>query len=117
MAAQSFVFYEKPSCTTCRKAKVALTELGIAFTSRDLDKDKLSETELGALIGARDYKDFLSPRNELYREKKMAEKPPSRAEALRLMAKTPNLIRRPLLVAGSQIVIGFDEAAYRKLAK
>jgi Spx/MgsR family transcriptional regulator len=117
MVAKSFAFYQKPSCTTCRKAKAALTELGISFTSRDLDKDKLSAEELDALIGTRDYKEFLSPRNELYREKKMAEKPPSRAEALKLMAKTPNLIRRPLLVAGSQIVIGFDEAAYRRLAK
>jgi arsenate reductase-like glutaredoxin family protein len=33
------------------------------------------------------------------------------------MAKEPNLIRRPLLVDGTQIIIGFDEAAYRKLAK
>jgi arsenate reductase-like glutaredoxin family protein len=47
----------------------------------------------------------------------MAERPPSREEALKLMSKTPNLIRRPLLVYGSQIIIGFDEAAYRKLAK
>jgi arsenate reductase (glutaredoxin) len=117
MAAKAFVFYQKPSCTTCRKAKEALGKLGISFTSRDLDKDKLSEKELDALIGARDYKEFLSARNELYRERNMGEKPPSRAEALKLMAQTPNLIRRPLLVADSQIVIGFDEAAYRKLAK
>jgi arsenate reductase-like glutaredoxin family protein len=33
------------------------------------------------------------------------------------MSKEPNLIRRPLLVKGSQLIIGFDEAAYRKLAK
>jgi arsenate reductase len=117
MAGKGFVFYQKPSCTTCRKAREALTQLGVPFTARDLDQDKLSESELDALIGARDYKEFLSTRNELYREKNTGEKPPSRAEALKLMAKTPNLIRRPLLVAGSQIVIGFDEAAYRKLAK
>ena len=46
----------------------------------------------------------------------MAEKPPSRAEAIKLMSKTPNLIRRPLLVQGSRIIIGFDEPAYRILA-
>jgi arsenate reductase-like glutaredoxin family protein len=46
----------------------------------------------------------------------MAEKPPTRPEAIKLMSKTPNLIRRPLLVRGSQIIIGFDEAAYRILA-
>ena len=46
----------------------------------------------------------------------MAEKTPSRAEAIKLMSKTPNLIRRPLLIQGSRIIIGFDEAAYRILA-
>lgn len=87
------------------------------FESRDLDKERLSETELDRLIGDRDYKEFLNTRNELYRKRKMAKDPPTRAEALKLMAKEPNLIRRPLLVSGSRIVVGFDEAAYRGLRK
>lgn len=91
--------------------------LKLNFDSRDLDKQLLSESELDELIGVRDYKDFLNPRNELYRERGMSEKPPSRAEALKLMSRTPNLIRRPLLVHGPQIIIGFDENAYRQLAK
>jgi arsenate reductase-like glutaredoxin family protein len=93
-----------------------LLELKLNFDSRDLDKQPLSESELDRLIGSRDYKDFLSPRNELYRERDMANKPPTRDEAIRLMSETPNLIRRPLLVHGSKIIIGFDEAAYRILA-
>jgi len=94
-----------------------LLTLKLNFDSRDLDKQLLSESELDELIGVRDYKDFLNPRNELYRERGMSEKPPSRAEALKLMSRTPNLIRRPLLVHGPQIIIGFDENAYRQLAK
>ena len=93
-----------------------MLELKLDFDSRDLDKQPLSETELDKLIGTRDYKLFLNTRNELYRERKMAEKPPARAEVIKFMSKTPNLIRRPLLVRGSQIIIGFDEAAYRILA-
>jgi len=92
-----------------------LLELKIDFTSRELDKQRLTEAELDQLIGTRDYKEFLNARNELYRTRNMAEHPPTRPEALKLMAKEPNLIRRPLLVSGSQIIIGFDEAAYRKL--
>ena len=45
----------------------------------------------------------------------MKEKLPSREEAIRLMAKHPNLIRRPILVQGSKIALGFDEEAFRKL--
>jgi arsenate reductase len=93
-----------------------LLDLKLDFDSRDLDKQPLSESELDKLIGNRDYKQFLNPRNDLYRERNMAEKPPTRPEAIKLMSKTPNLIRRPLLARGSQMIIGFDEAAYRILA-
>ena len=70
---------------------------------------------MNALIGDRDYKTFLNPRNELYREKKMKESPPPRAEAIALMAKNPNLIKRPILVKGKQILLGFNPAEVRKV--
>jgi arsenate reductase (glutaredoxin) len=94
-----------------------LLELGAELESRDLDKQRLTEAELDQLIGDRDYKEFLNKRNELYRTRKMKEHPPSRTEAIKLMAKEPNLIRRPLVLRGSQIVFGFDEEAYRKILK
>ena len=71
--------------------------------------------ELDRLIGARDYKLFLNSRNELYRERNMKDHPPSRAEALALLAANPNLIKRPLLVKGRQIVFGYDAAEMEKL--
>lgn len=111
------LFFQKPSCTTCRKAKAFLLDLGAEIESRDLDKHPLSISELESLIGERDYKAFLSTRNELYREKKMAEKPPSRKEAIALMSNNPNLIKRPILLRSGKILLGFDEDAYRKLLK
>jgi arsenate reductase-like glutaredoxin family protein len=90
---------------------------GAELESRDLDKDRLSEAELDELIGKRDYKQFLNQRNELYRTKNMKEKPPSRAEAIKLIAKTPNLIRRPVVIRGDLIVLGYDEEAFKKLLK
>lgn len=74
----------------------------------------MTETELSALIGDRDYTLFLNTRNELYREKNMKESPPSRAEAIALMAKHPNLIKRPILVKGKQIFLGFNPDEMRK---
>jgi arsenate reductase len=87
----------------------------VEFESRDLNKQSMSAAELDELIGKRGYKEFLNTRNELYRERKMKENPPSRTEAIQLMAKEPNLIRRPIVVNGAQIILGFDEEAYRKL--
>ena len=69
----------------------------------------LSVDELDKLIGHRDYRLFLNSRNELYRERGMKENPPSRAEALKLMAENPNLIKRPILVKGREMMLGFDE--------
>jgi arsenate reductase (glutaredoxin) len=94
-----------------------LLELGAELESRDLDKERLTEAELEELIGGRDYKEFLNSRNDLYRERNMKEHPPSRSEAIKLMAKQPNLIRRPIVIRGAQMILGFDEEAYRKLLK
>ena len=94
-----------------------MLEQGAELETRDLDKQRLSEAELDKLIGARDYTQFLNTRNELYRERNMKEKPPSRAEAIRLMAREPNLIRRPVVIRGGQMVLGYDEEALKKLVK
>ena len=64
--------------------------------------------ELESLIGSRDYRQFLNTRNELYRERGMKENPPSREDALRLMSRHPNLIKRPILVKDDEIHLGLD---------
>lgn len=108
-AGRKVLFMQKPTCTTCRKARKYLQRRGYQLYFRDLSKQRLSPAELEDLIGRRDYTEFLNTRNELFRKKKMAENPPSRKEAIRLMAKEPNLIRRPVVVAGGRVVVGFDE--------
>jgi arsenate reductase (glutaredoxin) len=115
MPATRIQFLQKPTCTTCRKAKAYLEKLGASLELRSLDTERLSEEELDKLIGNRDYKEFLNTRNELYRRRKMKDHPPSRAAAIKLMAKKPNLIRRPVAIRGSQMVLGYDEEAYKKL--
>ena len=94
-----------------------MQEEGIELEFRDVNKERLTAEELDRLIGERDYREFLNPRNELYRERNMKEKPPSRAEALKLMAAEPNLIRRPVVIAGKQIILGYDEPKLRALAR
>jgi arsenate reductase-like glutaredoxin family protein len=84
-----------------------LRERGVKFDEVDLNKG-LTVAQLEELIGARDYLPFLNTRNELYRERGMKEHPPVRAEALQLMSRHPNLIKRPLLVDGSSITFGSD---------
>ena len=91
-----------------------LREKGAQFEEVDLNRG-LTVAELDQLIGKRDYREFLNSRNELYRERGMKENPPPRPEALRLMSENPNLIKRPILVKGREIVLGFDEQAFSGL--
>ena len=110
-------FLQKPSCTTCRKAKAFLEKRKVQLDLRDLGKDRLSVEELDELIGNRDHRMFLNTRNELYRARKMGQNPPSREETLQLMAAEPNLIRRPVVLRGADIVLGYDEEALKRISK
>jgi Spx/MgsR family transcriptional regulator len=110
-------FLQKPSCTTCRKAKDFLKKRKVELDLRDLGKDRLSVAELDELIGKRDHRMFLNTRNELYRTRKMGQNPPSREETLQLMAAEPNLIRRPVVLRGADIVLGYDEEALKRISK
>lgn len=94
-----------------------MLEEGVELDERDMGKDRLSGAELESLIGDRDYKLFLNTRNELYRERNMKEHPPSRAEAIKMMAAEPNLIRRPIVIRGKEIHLGWDEEALKKFIK
>lgn len=41
--------------------------------------------------------------------------PKSKKEAIDLMMKNPNLIRRPIFIKGSKVIFGFDKGQYEKL--
>ncbi|MGC2332907.1 MAG: ArsC/Spx/MgsR family protein [Candidatus Acidiferrales bacterium] len=109
------LFMQKPTCTTCRKAKKFMERRGFQLYFRDLAKERLSSAELEKLIGRRDYTQFLNTRNDVYRKENMKEEPPTRRQAIRMMAKEPNLIRRPVIVAGGRVVVGFDEDGIARL--
>jgi Spx/MgsR family transcriptional regulator len=111
------LFIWKKSCSTCRKAKGFLAGLTgpDGVEERELNAAPMTTEELDLLIGQHDYRLFLNTRNELYRKLNMKERPPTRAEAVKLMAKEPNLIKRPLLVRGQRIVYGFDEDEFKAL--
>jgi len=114
-SARTAQFLQKPTCTTCRKARAYMEDRGFALHFRDLDKERLSSDELEKLIGDRDHREFLNTRNELFRQKNMKNTPPSRADAIRMMVSEPNLIRRPVIVARGRIVLGFDQAEIDRL--
>jgi arsenate reductase-like glutaredoxin family protein len=45
----------------------------------------------------------------------MKDNPPTRTETIKLMSQFPNLIRRPVTISANQIILGYDEPAFKKL--
>jgi arsenate reductase (glutaredoxin) len=92
-----------------------LRNLGAQLQERDLGKEPLSEAELQALIGNVDVTEFLNRRSPSYREQGLKSQPLTKAQAIQLMARDPNLIKRPITVKGPTKVLGFDETKLRAL--
>ena len=84
---------------------------------RDLGKEPLSEGEIEALIGDADVMEFLNTRSASYRQQGFKKQPPTKTQAIELMAQDPNLIKRPIVVKGRTKVIGFNEERLRALVK
>ena len=87
----------------------------IVFDEREYGKNPLSEAELRELIGQGPIENFLNTRTPLYREKSMKHKPPTLDEAIKLMVKDPNLLKRPVIVKGRKKLTGFNEAELKEL--
>jgi Spx/MgsR family transcriptional regulator len=87
----------------------------VDFEEREYGKNPFTEKELRDLIGHDPIEPFLNTRTPLYREKNMKQKPPSKEEAIKLMLKDPNLLKRPVIIKGKKKLTGFNEAEVRQL--
>jgi len=56
----------------------------------------------------------VSRRSPVWKERPL---PATKRQAIDLMLEQPNLIRRPILVAGSRVIFGFDKARYEALTR
>jgi arsenate reductase-like glutaredoxin family protein len=82
---------------------------------REYGKSPLTEGELRAIVGDVPVGEFLNSRSALYREKKMKKEPPSKEEAIRLILKDQNLLKRPVTVKGTRKIFGYDEAGLSEI--
>ena len=109
------VLWMKSSCTTCRKAKAKLAELGIEAELRDYARRPLEAGELEGLL-PEDPAPMLGTKSPKYRDLGLKDRRLSKAEAIALMVQDNNLLKRPILVHPNGTVIGYDPEAYVNLA-
>ncbi len=92
-------------------------DLGAELDERDYAKVPLSSAELKDLFAGRDPRDFLNARSPAFKAIGLAGKSLTPEQALALMAKEPNLIKRPIVVTGKEIIAGFDRDRLRAALK
>jgi arsenate reductase (glutaredoxin) len=111
-------FLYKSTCTTCRDARAFLRNLGgVELDERDYAKEQFTADELRAIFKDRDPRDYLNPRSPAYKAMGLAGKSLTRDDALALILRDSNLLKRPLIIAGQEFITGFDRARYASLAK
>lgn len=86
----------------------------IDVEERDITRDPPTRAFLEKHVDARRFLDFVSRRSPIFKQRPL---PASKREAIDLMLRQPNLIRRPILIRGTTVIFGFDRDAYAKLRR
>ena len=112
-----FICY--PKCTTCQKAKKWLEGHNINYTERHIVEDNPSYDELKEWYSKSglSLNKFFNTSGLLYKEMKLKDKLPvmSEDEKLKLLATNGMLVKRPLIVSGDTVLVGFKEEQWKNL--
>ena len=110
-----FICY--PKCTTCQKARKWLDDNKIEYEFRDikLDNPTLDELPEWHKKSGLPLKKFFNTRGLLYKSLDLKNKLPTMTadEMLNLLASDGMLVKRPLLIGDSVVLVGFKEAEWR----
>lgn len=112
-----FICY--PKCTTCQKAKKWLDDKSIKYEFRDikLDNPTLDELTEWYKKSGLPLKKFFNTSGLLYKSLDLKNKLPSMTEdeMLELLSSDGMLVKRPLIISESLVLLGFKEEEYEKI--
>ncbi len=111
-----------PKCTTCQKALKWLDANGIAYTKRHIAEENptIEELKQWHAKSGLPLKKFFNTSGLLYKENKLKDKLPTMSdeEQYALLATNGMLVKRPIVVDGDTVLVGFKEAEWaQKLLK
>jgi regulatory protein spx len=91
------------------------SELKVDLDERDYARRPLDAAELREIFKGLDPREFLNPKSPAYKARRLGDKTISPDDAIRLMVEEPNLLKRPIVIAGREIVAGFDRDRLRQV--
>ena len=111
-----FVCY--PNCSTCKKARAWLESQGIPFAERNIKTENPTREELAQWQKASGLplKRFFNTSGQQYRALGLKEKLPAMTEEeqLELLSSDGMLVKRPLLVGETAVLVGFRPQEWEK---
>ncbi len=114
----SVLFLEYPKCTTCKKAKKFLEENNIEFEQRHIVEENPTFEELKEWFEKSGFtiNKFFNSSGMKYRELNMKDKVKElpNDELLQILSTDGMLVKRPLIVSGDKVVLGFKEDKYKE---
>ena len=112
------LFIEYPKCSTCQKAKKWLINNNVEFEDRNIVENTPTEKELKKWIteSKKDIKKFFNTSGLLYKSLDLKNKLPtmSEDEMLSLLSSDGMLVKRPLLIGDSFVLVGFKEGDWKE---
>lgn len=108
--------YTSPSCTSCRKARAWLKEHDIPFVERNIFSEPLSLAEIKTILRMSENgtEDIISKRSKAYQSLGMDLDELPMTELYALIAQTPGLLRRPIILDDKRLQIGYNEDEIRR---
>lgn len=112
------LFLQYPPCSTCRKAKAWLDSHRMEYTARHIKEENPSYEELKEWHAKSELplKKFFNTSGQLYKSMQLKDRLPSMTEEeqLHLLAEDGMLVKRPLLVNGDTVLVGFREIEWER---
>ncbi len=112
-----FICY--PKCTTCQKAQKWLNDSGIKYELINIKLDNPTEDELKSIIAKSNLpiKKFFNTSGLLYKSMDLKNKLPQMSDndMIKLLASDGMLVKRPLLVSDSFVLVGFKESEWKTI--
>lgn len=114
-----YIFINYPKCTTCQKAKKYLDSNNVSYTDKHIVTDTPTYDELKEIIkiSGLPVNKFFNTSGLLYRSMNLKEelKSCSDDEKIKLLSSNGMLIKRPILVGKSTVLVGFKEDEWKKI--
>ena len=102
------VFYEKPFCAANAKQKQILRASGCTLIERNLLDHGLDAEGLRSFMGDKSVADWFNPAAPAIKNGEVTPSELDEIKAMELLMSDPILIRRPLMIIGSEKLCGFD---------